>query len=129
MCFHFLFFKQMTAHEVRISDWSSDVCSSDLAHELMAQLGHIDTLDCSVGTGGHSAGIARVLRRFCPDLKLVGVDTVGPPIFGQPEVGRAPCRDRVCQYVQISVGAVSLTKKSRLNKNSLHTPYTQRAQE
>src|SRR3546814_11962548 len=26
----FLFFKQKTAYEVRISDWSSDVCSSDL---------------------------------------------------------------------------------------------------
>src|SRR3546814_17261110 len=28
----FLFFKQKTAYELRISDWSSDVCSSDLAH-------------------------------------------------------------------------------------------------
>src|SRR3546814_8354292 len=27
----FFFFKQMTAYEMRISDWSSDVCSSDLA--------------------------------------------------------------------------------------------------
>src|SRR3546814_4315629 len=26
----FLFFKQKTAYEMRISDWSSDVCSSDL---------------------------------------------------------------------------------------------------
>src|SRR3546814_1063235 len=28
--FYFLFFKQKTAYEMRISDWSSDVCSSDL---------------------------------------------------------------------------------------------------
>src|SRR3546814_1161848 len=28
--FLFLFFKQKTAYEMRISDWSSDVCSSDL---------------------------------------------------------------------------------------------------
>src|SRR3546814_19139100 len=27
----FLFFKQKTAYEMRISDWSSDVCSSDLS--------------------------------------------------------------------------------------------------
>src|SRR3546814_4715772 len=27
---HFVFFKQKTAYEMRISDWSSDVCSSDL---------------------------------------------------------------------------------------------------
>src|SRR3546814_15144877 len=30
MCDWFLFFKQKTAYELRISDWSSDVCSSDL---------------------------------------------------------------------------------------------------
>src|SRR3546814_20144315 len=30
--FHFFFFKQKTAYEMRISDWSSDVCSSDLMH-------------------------------------------------------------------------------------------------
>src|SRR3546814_2643346 len=29
--FLFFFFKQKTAYEMRISDWSSDVCSSDLA--------------------------------------------------------------------------------------------------
>src|SRR3546814_18175061 len=30
VCFFFFFFKQKTAYEMRISDWSSDVCSSDL---------------------------------------------------------------------------------------------------
>src|SRR3546814_11356527 len=30
LCFVFFFFKQKTAYEMRISDWSSDVCSSDL---------------------------------------------------------------------------------------------------
>src|SRR3546814_10043601 len=30
LCVVFFFFKQKTAYEVRISDWSSDVCSSDL---------------------------------------------------------------------------------------------------
>src|SRR3546814_2208279 len=29
-CIYFFFFKQKTAYEMRISDWSSDVCSSDL---------------------------------------------------------------------------------------------------
>src|SRR3546814_6882103 len=29
-CYCFFFFKQKTAYEMRISDWSSDVCSSDL---------------------------------------------------------------------------------------------------
>src|SRR3546814_8802947 len=35
LCFVVFFFKQKTAYEMRISDWSSDVCSSDLlADEL-----------------------------------------------------------------------------------------------
>src|SRR3546814_7731818 len=36
MLFYFFFFKQKTAYEMRISDWSSDVCSSDLAASLTA---------------------------------------------------------------------------------------------
>ncbi|MFI6538260.1 PLP-dependent cysteine synthase family protein [Nonomuraea sp. NPDC050547] len=55
-----------------------------LAAELTAQLGRVDVLVCSVGTGGHSAGIHRVLRAHSPDVRLVGVDTVGSTIFGQP---------------------------------------------
>jgi cysteine synthase A len=59
-----------------------------LALELQTQLGNVDVLVCSVGTGGHSAGIARVLREFNPDLRLIGVDTVGSTIFGQPATTR-----------------------------------------
>src|SRR3546814_6336067 len=33
----FFFFKQKTAYEMRISDWSSDVCSSDLQDRLVAE--------------------------------------------------------------------------------------------
>ncbi|WP_281180154.1 PLP-dependent cysteine synthase family protein [Nocardia acidivorans] len=54
-----------------------------LALELIEQLGVIDVLVCAVGTGGHSAGVARVLRRFNPALRLIGVDTVASTIFGQ----------------------------------------------
>ncbi|MEV6321345.1 PLP-dependent cysteine synthase family protein [Nocardia sp. NPDC051787] len=55
-----------------------------LALELIEQLGGVDVLVCAVGTGGHSAGVGRVLRRFNPDLELIGVDTVASTIFGQP---------------------------------------------
>src|SRR3546814_14009145 len=37
--FLFFFFKQKTAYEMRISDWSSDVCSSDLALHRSASVG------------------------------------------------------------------------------------------
>src|SRR3546814_7846530 len=36
----FFFFKQKTAYEVRISDWSSDVCSSDLDEQVERTLRH-----------------------------------------------------------------------------------------
>src|SRR3546814_618046 len=38
LCFFFFFFKQKTAYEVRISDWSSDVCSSDLLAALRSRV-------------------------------------------------------------------------------------------
>ncbi|WP_432196194.1 PLP-dependent cysteine synthase family protein [Streptomyces sp. bgisy027] len=59
-----------------------------LAHEIVAQLGRVDSLVVSVGTGGHSAGIATVLRGFFPRLRVVGVDTTGSTIFGQPAAPR-----------------------------------------
>src|SRR3546814_5415085 len=39
-CYYFFFFKQKTAYELRISDWSSDVCASDL-----------QPIDCGIGLG------------------------------------------------------------------------------
>src|SRR3546814_7864798 len=40
VCFLFLFFfKQKTAYEMRISDWSSDVCSSDLVYMVTGSPG------------------------------------------------------------------------------------------
>src|SRR3546814_9119425 len=37
----FFFFKQKTAYEMRISDWSSDVCSSDLGRIGQGRVGHL----------------------------------------------------------------------------------------
>ncbi|MFG2981438.1 PLP-dependent cysteine synthase family protein [Streptomyces sp. NPDC048258] len=55
-----------------------------MAAELCGQLDHLDVLVCSVGTGGHSAGLIGPLRRRWPHLKVIGVDSVGSAIFGQP---------------------------------------------
>src|SRR3546814_19543142 len=37
LLFRFFFFKQKTAYEMRINDWSSDVCSSDLITEATCE--------------------------------------------------------------------------------------------
>nr|WP_202448285.1 cysteine synthase family protein [Streptomyces sp. SID2999] len=57
---------------------------ASLAAELAVELDHLDILVCSVGTGGHSAGIIGPLRRHWPALRLIGVDATGSTIFGQP---------------------------------------------
>ncbi|MEU6328699.1 cysteine synthase family protein [Streptomyces sp. NPDC047049] len=59
-----------------------------LAAEMAAQLDHLDVLVCSVGTGGHSAGVVAPLRRHWPRLRLIGVDATGSTIFGQPARAR-----------------------------------------
>src|SRR3546814_3193815 len=40
LVFYFFFFKQKTAYELRSSDWSSDVCSSDLPHQRHRHRAH-----------------------------------------------------------------------------------------
>src|SRR3546814_1452758 len=57
MCF-FFFFKQSTAYGVRISDWSSDVCSSDLgvcAREIVEAFA-VEDADLGIGHRGHAVG-------------------------------------------------------------------------
>src|SRR3546814_7148427 len=44
----FFFFKQKTAYELRISDWSSDVCSSDLDAAQGAKLGGMTVTDTAI---------------------------------------------------------------------------------
>src|SRR3546814_4039368 len=63
MCVFFFFFKQKTAYEMRISDWSSDVCSSDLdrasAHQVRAARQDLQARHAAVG---QRAAEPRVLR-------------------------------------------------------------------
>src|SRR3546814_2708287 len=88
----FFFFKQKTAYEMRISDWSSDVCSSDLDglyRLLPVRRGVADILAARPLDGGEAVPkrgdhVARIVDRQCR--------------LGQ-EIGRASCRERVCQYV------------------------------
>src|SRR3546814_10669680 len=54
----FFFFKQKTAYEMRMSDWSSDVCSSDLSRHQDDQDDDVQVLD--EGDPDHDATVARV---------------------------------------------------------------------
>ncbi|MEV0899959.1 pyridoxal-phosphate dependent enzyme [Actinoplanes sp. NPDC049802] len=57
-----------------------------LAAEILDDLGPIDVLVGSVGSGGSLCGTARALRAVHPELRVVGVDAVGSVLFGQPDL-------------------------------------------
>src|SRR3546814_4125598 len=54
----FFFVKQRTAYEMRISDWSSDVCSSDLLLDATRSLKHQAALPVAYGAGLRVAEVA-----------------------------------------------------------------------
>src|SRR3546814_4853321 len=83
--FFFFFFKQKTAYEMRISDWSSDVCSSDLAIGANVDVGRLPQDVLRQDLADHRRQLEAVARKAIGDV--------------QPKIGRASCRERVCQYV------------------------------
>src|SRR3546814_10791086 len=98
------FFKQKTAYEMRISDWSSDVCSSDLVPvatvDAAAALASALSADCTVAIGGGSTiGLAKALslRLDLPSL-VVPTTYAGSevtPIWGLTQDGvKTTGRDR-----------------------------------
>src|SRR3546814_18071679 len=101
---------------MRISDWSSDVCSSDLQAQHLRCLG-IDVLGPRMA--GHVQGDAPLQAAeavgealLLGDVDHVFGDVVG--VLGQLQIGRASCRERVWPYGLISVVAGSLKKKERI---------------
>src|SRR3546814_256177 len=89
------FFKQKTAYEMRISDWSSDVCSSDLIG--VAGPGDIDAAQAYLEVADWLMFDAR------PPKDRAGALPGGNALAFDwaliAEIGRASCRERVCQYV------------------------------
>src|SRR3546814_4335820 len=96
--FFFFFFKQKTAYEMRISDWSSDVCSSDLLRRVVeapapdppGDLGLVVTVGLEARGREHPA--------------VVGAAGAGAVLVDRSEerrVGKecvSPCRTRLSPY-------------------------------
>src|SRR3546814_19471601 len=125
MCGFVCFFKQKTAYEMRISDWSSDVCSSDLPNKLpdpgriisvvtpasraVSKPGSCGQTECSTQTCAVLGSVSS-LTSLCAST-VSGFDqaprcewasiTPGvihlPPasIVRLPEIGRTSCRERM----------------------------------
>ncbi len=56
-----------------------------MGEEILGQVDAVDVLVAAIGSGGHCAGLSRVLRERWPRLRVIGVDAVGSRIFGQPD--------------------------------------------
>src|SRR3546814_6327212 len=93
-CFVIFFFKQKTAYEMRISDWSSDVCSSDLSPTGR-------TLAVKGDTFKQKSSAVEYRERDDGTLSETRIltDKFVPVIRAWDQIGRASCRARVCQYV------------------------------
>src|SRR3546814_19279920 len=107
---------------MRISDWSSDVCSSDLrACARTRTAGDDDEIIPGVFSA-HGSAVQLVLDRlggsesqFLRRRDLDRLTIGGIAAFARgavlDQIGRSSCRERVCQYVSISVGAAAFKKK------------------
>src|SRR3546814_6878731 len=100
----FCFFKQKTAYEMRISDWSSDVCSSDLIDAAVSEHAVAKIRDAipRVKTQAPVATIGAEQIEDAAAKRIIHVDafTVTTQArLGDTQIGRASCRERVCQYV------------------------------
>src|SRR3546814_14997136 len=120
----FFFFKQKTAYEMRISDWSSDVCSSDLiegvgleeiaeeaARRHRAAYGKSSDTELDQGgayawrvhgeqhgwTPDSVADLQHAVRGELPDKYRSFAASINEQ--SRRQIGRASCRERVWQYV------------------------------
>src|SRR3546814_10587725 len=99
------FFKQKTAYEMRISDWSSDVCSSDLANwsnfsdhspaimpsvPMMPQDSTAKISTHRMLWTGRRTKNSATSHTQAPTASPRAIDAT---------IGRASCRESVCQYV------------------------------
>src|SRR3546814_19241377 len=115
----FFFFKQKTAYDMRISDWSSDVCSSDLEDDTLypfLRQEEMTSLDYALRKT-HFDGpelIPANLPLFQSAYEIAArmargrgglIDRLSPGIssisdrFDVIEIERDSCRERVCLYV------------------------------
>src|SRR3546814_6121577 len=93
LCVCLFFFKQKTAYEMRISDWSSDVCSSDL--NVKSGDANMKPIHClSLALVG--AALATPLAAQAPARTVIHA---GQLLAEPGKIGRASCRERVCTYV------------------------------
>src|SRR3546814_9749546 len=107
MGYVFFFFKQKTAYEMRISDWSSECAlpillfGGERGRQAFAFRPEIHGFAVSQEIDEENASVRAAIGTAIGDRRrqrrglvhgLVGIGDIG-------QIGRASCRERVCQYV------------------------------
>src|SRR3546814_9425460 len=127
VCF-FFFFKQKTAYEMRISDWSSDVCSSDL-RRLTPDARDVDRLLGAVIARriGAETREAVDVRRDEADVGGAALQGIERGHFGEPEVaidGVEPSQQRAVavgrRHCGIAAGVEGEGDRKSTRLNSSH---------
>src|SRR3546814_14543287 len=114
---------------MRISDWSSDVCSSDLggAH-LDPRIGPLARLSHARADAAPGRGADQPRRRQWR-FPGTGADLLRPSRgvsrveraalrIGHAEIGRASCRERMCKY-GVDIGGRPILKKKKNKRQKL----------
>src|SRR3546814_2008928 len=111
--FFFVFFKQKTAYEMRISDWSSDVCSSDLeelAQEAFARVLALDDMSCIENLEGYlfcvvtNLVMERARRRHVRDRHEQ--DAYLEQVMPEPEPELAPTAQQALRILSLSIAGM-----------------------
>src|SRR3546814_4255579 len=105
----FVFVKQKTEYEMRISGWSSDVCSSDLFMRKPSQ-SLLASKDCEGFLMNFAVLVCRVIavpiqqdtalpsEEIAQVARCVGIPAETRDSVGDAQIGRATCRESGCQY-------------------------------
>src|SRR3546814_9773079 len=95
-CIFFFFFKQKTAYEVRISDWSSDVCSSDLE----VTVAPVTTYDASLAYEKGSVELRLWARNLTNERYIVTANDVTAFFYLSPTSANANTSSFLVNYSQ-----------------------------
>src|SRR3546814_1233512 len=118
------FFKHKTAYEVRISDWSSDVCSSDLIAEIAGVEGFEALLVLRVKLAAAAVcvafGLARVDIGGGEPLVLPLIDQPGELAGGEALFVEIGGGDELLQQAKLIVGVEAREDRKSTRLNSSH---------
>src|SRR3546814_19291486 len=119
----FVFCRQKAAYELRISAWSSDVCSSDLRlDQLVSTARRMDeTMAALLDPPRQPVDLSQLIERMAMEYGGICAGR-GVRLRKSIAIGRASCGDRVCQYGYISVVDVSL-KQYHLHHKTITLPH------